>query len=128
MSLSRFEEIRAWQLARELNKCIYTFTRHSGFNKDYCLRDQLHRASVSIMLNIAEGFDSGSNQSFINFLRYSFRSAAEVKSVMYIALDLEYVTLEQFKDVEKQLDAIRNLIAGLIRYLNSTEKNSKLGR
>jgi len=122
MNLNYFEDIKAWQKARELNKSIYLLTSEQNFNNDRSLKDQLQRASVSIMLNIAEGFDSGTDQSFINFLRYSFRSTSEVKAIIYIARDLNYITDKQFDDLFKRLDSLRALIYGLIRYLKSSKK------
>jgi len=123
MSFSKFEDIKAWQKARELNKSIYLHSSDGNFKKDYSLKDQLQRASVSVMLNIAEGFDSGINQSFLNFLRYSFRSTSEVKSIIYIALDLNYISEEQFNFLLKELESVRNLIYGLIRYFK--DKSTK---
>ena len=81
------EEIESWKEARELTKNIYGLTARQGFSRDFGLRDQIQRASVSIMANIAEGFDSGSNKSFISFLNYTYRSASEVQSLSYVALD-----------------------------------------
>lgn len=124
MNLNYFEDIKAWQEARELNKSIYLLTSERTFNNDRSLKDQLQRASVSIMLNIAEGFDSGTDQSFINFLRYSFRSTSEAKAIIYIARDLNYITDKQFDAIFQRLDSIRALIYGLIRYLKNGKKQS----
>jgi four helix bundle protein len=119
MFIKHFEDIEAWQSSRILIKKIYLLTRASAFAKDYGLRDQIQRAAVSIMLNIAEGFDSKSNQSFINFLKYSYRSASEVKSILYVALDLEYINQDNFKELRSELDRVQNLIGGLIRSLKN---------
>jgi four helix bundle protein len=117
MFFKKFEDIEAWKTSRELVKKIYFITNSYPFSKDFGLRDQLQRASVSIMLNIAEGFGSRSNQSFINFLRYSFRSSYEVKSIMYVALDMKYIKEVEFNDVDKRIQEIQKMISGLIAYL-----------
>ncbi len=78
MKINRFENIESWKRSRGLVNLVYKSTNEYPFNKDFGLRDQIQRASVSIMSNIAEGFDSGTNKSFINFLNYTYRSASEV--------------------------------------------------
>ncbi len=83
----KFEDIKAWQKARELVKDIYRLSNNKNLSKDFGLKDQLRRASVSIMANIVEGFDSHSDQEFIKFLIYSRRSATEVQSHLYVAYD-----------------------------------------
>ena len=119
MKITRFEGIESWQEARELTKQIYLFTAAPGFSKDFGLRDQIQRASVSIMANIAEGFDSGSSKSFISFLKYAYRSASEVQSLMYVALDCRYVKEEEFENCFNRVSTIKKLIGGLIKYLKN---------
>ena len=119
MRIARFEEIESWKEARELTKSIYLFTGKAGFSRDFGLRDQIQRASVSIMANIAEGFDSGSGKSFINFLNYAYRSASEVQSLMYVALDCRYVKEQEFENCFKRASTIKKLIGGLIKYLKN---------
>ncbi len=80
MKIERFEDIEAWQLGRQLTRLVYQATRQEGFTRDFGLKDQIQRASGSVMHNIAEGFDGGSNAEFIKFLRYSQRSCTEVQS------------------------------------------------
>jgi four helix bundle protein len=123
MSIKKFEEIESWKAARELTSKIYSITSKDKFSKDYGLRDQIQRASVSIMSNIAEGFDSRSNKSFINFLNYSYRSTSEVQSLLYVALDLKYLSKEIFVKLFAETDKIQGLIGGLIKYLKTN--NSK---
>jgi four helix bundle protein len=120
MVFKNFEDIEAWQIARELNKSIYLLTCSQSF-KDYSLKDQLQRASISIVANIAEGFDSDSNKSFQNFLSYSFRSASEVKSLLYISFDLNYITQQELDLFINKIESIKNLIGGLKRYLRSAQ-------
>ena len=102
MSIRRFEEIKGWQLARELTNQVYSVAMRGAFAKDFGLRDQITRASGSAMHNIAEGFDGGTNPEFIKFLRYSQRSCSEVQSQLYIALDQAYISQDQFEAIYEQ--------------------------
>jgi four helix bundle protein len=120
MKLTRFEDIESWQLARELTKNIYTATRTEKFSKDFGLRDQISRASVSVMSNIAEGFNSGSRPEFTRFLGYAQRSCSEVQSQLYVALDQAYLNEEMFKALYELADKTSAVIGGFIRYLKST--------
>ena len=86
MKIERFEDIEAWQLARELIQKVCRLTKKPGFTKDYGLKRQIQDAAGSSMHNIAEGFDSGTNAEFIQFLRYAKRSCTEVQSELYVAL------------------------------------------
>ena len=84
------EDIQAWQKARQVTRMIYEITSEGGFARDYGLRDQIRRASVSIMANIAEGFGRRSDKEFANFLNVAHGSVSEVQSHLYVALDLNY--------------------------------------
>ena len=117
MKINRFEDIESWKMARKLNKKIYNITSQREFARDWGLRDQIQRASVSIMNNIAEGFDSSSKTEFCRFLSYSKRSCSEVQCIMYIALDLNYVDEELFQEIYSQAQETRKLISGFVRYL-----------
>ena len=119
MKIERFEDIEAWKVARELTMNIYRMTRKSPLSKDYGLRDQMQSASISIMANIAEGFDSGSKKSFTNFLRYAFRSSSEVQSLLYIAMDCNYIQKEDFNKSFLLTQKTKALIGGFIRYLRA---------
>jgi four helix bundle protein len=116
----RFEEIKAWQKARELTKEIYKATCKDNFSKDFGLRDQIRRASVSIMANIAEGNGRKTNKDFASFLVISHGSAAEVQSHLYIALDLKYISQEEFSDLYEKLDEISKMTMALAQRLLST--------
>lgn len=120
MKITRFEEIESWKAARELTKAIYGLTARGRFMRDFGLRDQIQRASVSIMANIAEGFDSGSSNSFTNFLNYAYRSASEVQSLAYVALDCRYIGENEFENWIKKASTIKQLIGGLIKYLKNS--------
>ncbi len=119
MTIKQFEDLKAWQEARNLTKTIYKITSTGLFGRDFGLRDQIRRAAVSIMLNISEGFDSGSNQSFIQFLSYSRRSCSEVQSALYISLDNGYTNENDFHDLYKQAEMTRKLIVAFINYLKT---------
>jgi four helix bundle protein len=96
--ITRFEDIQAWQEARKLVKMIYKLTTSGLFAKDFGLRDQIQRASVSSMTNIAEGFDCESKLEFARFLGIARRSAVEVQSLLYTAFDIEYIGETQLKE------------------------------
>jgi four helix bundle protein len=128
MGIERFEDIEAWQLARELTKSVYDLTRKPEFSRDYGLRDQIQRASGSSMHNIAEGFDAESNSEFIRFLRYAKRSASEVQSELYMAVDQGYITQDEFRAAYKQAGRTRAAIRSFINYLVSFRAQSKNGQ
>jgi four helix bundle protein len=115
MRIERFEQIEAWQLARELTRKVYSLTKKQGFEKDYGLKAQ--EAAGSSMHNIAEGFDSETNSEFIRFLRYAKRSCTEVQSELYVALDEAYISTIEFQDVYEQARRTRAAIRGFINYL-----------
>jgi len=115
--IKRFEDILAWQEARKLMQEIYGVTREGTFSKDFGLRDQIQRAAVSVMTNIAEGFDCKSHVEFARFLGISRRSAIEVQSLLYTALDLGYITEEIFKREYAQANKAKALIGGLMKSL-----------
>jgi four helix bundle protein len=94
-TIERYEDIQGWQRARELTKFIYAITKQEALARDFSLKDQIRRAAVSVMSNIAEGFERGGRAEFIQFLSIAKSSAAEVQSQLYVALDQEYVTPEQ---------------------------------
>jgi four helix bundle protein len=119
MKIKNFEEIESWKNARNLANDIYRVSSIKNFKNDFNLIDQIRRASISIMSNIAEGFDSGTNKSFINFLNYSYRSASEVQSLLYITRDLNYISENEFKALMNKSQDTKNLIGGFIKYLKS---------
>ena len=123
MKISRFEDLECWLEARALTKTIYDYTRRPAFSKDYRLSGQITGAAISIMNNISEGFDSTSNKDFIRFLTYSRRSCSEVQNCLYVALDQDYISDDDFNETYSQCTKTRKIIDGLIRYL----KNYKAG-
>jgi four helix bundle protein len=117
--VQRFEEIEAWREARKLTHETYRATGQSSFHHDTGLREQMRRASVSIMANIAEGFDGGSNQEFLRFLGYAFRSASELQSHLYVALDAGHLTGDLFDTLYGRAEKVKGLVGGFVRYLRS---------
>lgn len=115
--IERFEDIKSWQAARELTAGIYSLTRANAFTRDASLRDQLRRASVSIMANIAEGFGRRSNKEFSNFLNMAHGSAAEVQSHLYVALDQTYIARGDFDKFYTKADDISKMIQAFMKYL-----------
>lgn len=125
-SIEKFEDIEAWQKARELTREIYRVTNRGTFAKDFGLRDQIRRASVSIMSNIAEGFGRGGNREFIQFLSMAKGSVSEVQAQLYVAVDVGYLTKDQFQQLYSLSQSTGNLIGGFIRYLTkSADKGVK---
>ena len=122
MSIKRFEDMEGWQLSRILAQEVYKATVQGSFARDFALCDQINRASGSAMDNIAEGFDSGSNNEFKRFLAYAQRSCSEVQSQLYRALDRTHIDQEQFKALYEQATHARAKIGGLIKYLSTTNK------
>lgn len=128
MKIERFEDIEAWQLARELTQKVYSVTENPKFTKDYGLKRQIQEAAGSSMHNIAEGFDSETNREFIRFLRYSKRSCTEVQSELYVALDQGYISPDEFEDVYDQARRTRAAVRGFINYLKKYEDRKDTNR
>jgi four helix bundle protein len=120
--IERFEDIRAWQEARALTNLVYDMMATGRLGRDLGLRDQIQRAAVSVMANIAEGFDRNSKKEFIKFLGYSLGSVSEVKSHLYVALDREYISAEQFKAVFAEAENVSKMLTGFIKYLRTKAK------
>ena len=127
MKIERFEDIEAWQLARELTQKVYHLTKKKEFAKDYGLKrqtrlpdgGQVQDTAGSSMHNIAEVFDSETNAEFIRFLRYAKRFCTEVQSELYVSLDEEYISTNEFKDVYEQARQTRAAVRGFINYLKN---------
>ncbi len=119
-----FEQIVSWQKARKLNKEIYRITGFTEFSRDFGLRDQIRRASISISSNIAEGFGRKTNKQFIYFLNVALASCYEVKSQLYLAMDIDYVEKQEFERTYKLCDDISKTIYGLIRHLEQKAKTN----
>ncbi len=123
MQYKRFEEIKVWNESRIFVNDVYDlFRRNQKLSKDYSLVDQLKRASYSIMLNIAEGFERGSNKEFANFLNIAKGSAGEVRCILYILKDNHYIEDIEFKSLSAKVE---NISAQLSNFRKFLIKNSK---
>lgn len=120
-TFQKFEDIVAWQRARELCRLIHTFTLKIDFSKDFKLVSQIKSSSGSSMDNIAEGFERGGSKEFIQFLYISKGSAGEVRSQLYRALDCEYISKDEFEKAYNLAHEVSRLDAGLINHLKSSE-------
>ena len=118
--IERFEDIAAWQKARELTRLIYRVSKAGEFARDFGLRDQICRASVSIMSNIAEGFGRGGDQEFIQFLAVARGSAGEVQAQLYVALDAGYIDKAIFTQLYDVVEEAGQLIGGFMKYLQQS--------
>jgi len=122
MKIERFEDIQVWQKARELVKSIYYATSGTySFKQDFSLKDQIRRAAISVMSNIAEGYARRSDKAFANFLHIAHGSAAEVQSQLYIALDLKYITQADFNKAYALCEEINRQTQTFIKYLNTSQ-------
>ena len=125
-TIKNFEDMVAWQKARELAGNVYALTHHDKFARDYGLRDQIQRAASSVMHNIAEGFESGSDPEFVRFLKMARRSAGEVQSELYPALDVSYITEEELNKAYDQATEVKRLINGMMTYLRKKTSDCSL--
>ncbi|MDQ3006091.1 MAG: four helix bundle protein [Chloroflexota bacterium] len=125
-TITRFEEIEAWQTARELTKLIYLLTEEGKFSRDFGLKDQIRRASVSIMSNISEGFESQTQAQFMQYLGLAKASAGEFRSQLYVSSDLDYITQEQFTKAFAMAEKDSRQIARFISYLESHPQSQKI--
>ena len=121
-TITRFEEIEAWKTARELTNMIYSMTDKGLIARDFGLRDQIRRAAVSVMSNIAEGFESQTSAQFIRYLSIAKASAGEVRSQLYVTKDLKTLSSEQFSNAFQLAEKASRQISRFITYL---QKNSK---
>lgn len=120
--VTRFEDLLCWQASRKLVKEVYTLSDQGRLAKDFDTKSQFKRAALSSMNNIAEGFGKFSTKEFIRYLDISQSSALEVKSMLYVLFDMNYLEEDKINDLHKLIDDTRNLTLGFIRYLRTTEK------
>ncbi len=125
-NVESFEEIDAWKKARKLVNRIYKISSSGEFSKDWSLKDQVRRAALSIMSNIAEGYSRQTDKEFTQFLFIARGSTAEVQSQLYVALDLEYIDNDKFELLYQETIIIIKLLSGFIKYLKKTNKESTI--
>ena len=121
MPIKNFEDLEIWQIARRLTQEVYTLAQTSKFARDYGLRDQMRRAAVSIMSNIAEGFERGGNQEFGQFLYVAKASCGELRSQVYVALDQKYIDQQTANEMTMALKRLSTMIKHLIDHLRQSE-------
>ncbi|HBB86436.1 MAG TPA: four helix bundle protein [Blastocatellia bacterium] len=119
-TFKKFEEIECWKRARQLTRRVYAITNEPAFAKDFGLKDQIRRASVSVMSNIAEGYDPSGTAEFVHFLATAKGSASEVKCQLYVAVDQGYIQEECFHEIRALATETGSMVAGLMRYLRSS--------
>jgi four helix bundle protein len=126
MKIKKFEDLESWKKARTLTNTVYDATGTGSFMRDFALKDQIRRASISILSNIAEGFERGGDKEFLQFLAVAKGSCGEVRAQLYIALDQGYLSQDLFVNLSNNSDEIGRLISGLMKYLSKSElKGSK---
>jgi len=126
MKYKKFEELPIWKLTLQITKIIYDITSVDRWSKDFGLRDQIRRAVISISSNIVEGFEKNNNNEFIRFLKMSKGSAGEVRNQLYIALEVNYINKEKFKEINNKLEDLAGQIGGLIVYLQNLRQKQKI--
>jgi four helix bundle protein len=126
MRIKKFEDLESWKKSRRLTKRIYDATGTGRFTRDFGLKNQIRRASISILSNIAEGFERGGDKEFFQFLAMAKGSCGEVRAQLYIAVDQGYISQDLFESLSNDADEIGRLISGLMKYLSKSElKGSK---
>ena len=123
--IETFEDIEAWKLAREVTKKIYELSGAGEFGRDFGLKDQIRRSSVSVMSNIAEGFERDGNREFINFLSIAKGSCGETRSPLYVALDQNFISPEDFHWTYEHLNQTGRMIGGFMNYLRTSDLKGK---
>lgn len=116
----RFEELEVWRKARELTNTIYAVTKEGSFSRDFCFRDQIRRASLSIMSNIAEGYERDGNKEFVQYLYIAKGSCGEVRSQLHLALDQDYIDAGSGRSLVEEFMKLSIMIRNFISYLKSS--------
>ena len=123
--IDKFEDLIAWQKARGLTKEVYQISRRAEFARDFGLSGQIQRASVSIMSNIAEGFERGGRGEFHQFLSVAKASCAEARSLLYVALDVEYINKAEFKEIMDRAEEVGRIVGGLRASVDKQRKEQR---
>ena len=118
--IKKFEDIESWKRARSLARDIYEVTASGKFAHDFGLKDQIRRASVSILSNIAEGFERGGDKEFLQFLALAKGSSGEARAQLYVALDQDYISAAQFQTLTQAAKEVSQLISGFMKYLHES--------
>jgi four helix bundle protein len=126
-TIQRFEDLIAWQKARALARDVYLLTRDEAFRKDFGLASQIQRAAVSVMANLAEGYERRRRVEFHRYVEIAKASCAEVSSHLYVALDVGYLESSRFETLQEQISELQRILAGLKASLTSEPRASGLG-
>ncbi len=119
MKIERFEDLQVWVDARKAVVDVYKLTLNDKFRKDFGLKEQIQRSAVSILSNIAEGFERHNNKEFIRFLTFAKGSAGELRTQLYVAFDINYISENEFKKVCESALRISQQLANFIKYLKN---------
>jgi four helix bundle protein len=119
--IEKFEDLEAWKMARKATKDVYEISSSEQFSRDFALVNQMRRASISVLSNIAEGFERGGDKEFLQFLSIAKGSCGEVRAQLYVALDQNYIDDEKFKRISEGLSETSRVISGLMKYLRQSE-------
>jgi four helix bundle protein len=125
-TVERFEDLDVWKRARRLANLIYDFTEGEALKRDFALRDQMRRAAISVLSNIAEGFESRTQVMFIEYLGRAKSSCGELRAQIYLALDRKYISQEQFEKAVEEAQICSRQIASLSRYLESKPNSRRI--
>jgi len=125
MKIKKFEDLEIWKLALKITKEIYDLTSKKEFSKDFNLKDQIRSAIISTSSNIVEGFEKNNNNEFIRFLKIAKGSVGEARNQLYITLAVDYITEQEFKKVNADLENLAGQIGGFIQYLIRKRKNQE---
>jgi four helix bundle protein len=125
-TVKQFEDLQVWQEARKLVDAIYTASKVRAFAQDFALRDQIRRAAISSMSNVAEGFERGSRKEFIQFLNIAKGSNGEVRSQLHVAMDQKYINETQFDSLRGSSMALSKRLATFIKYLEGYAGGTRL--
>jgi four helix bundle protein len=123
--IEKFEDLEVWKLSRALANAIYNASSIGDFARDFALRDQIRRASISVVSNIAEGFERDGDKEFIQFLYMAKGSCGEVRAQLYLAFDRAYVSEEQLSTLNRQAIEVSRMLSGLIKYLRHSQLTGK---
>ena len=119
--IERFQDLEAWTKARELTKKVYEISSKEPFNRDFALCNQIRRAVISIVSNIAEGFGRDGDKEFVQFLSVAKGSCFEVYAQIYVALDQNYIDEKGFEEIAEQIEEVSRIIGGLMKYLHQSD-------
>lgn len=120
-TITKFEDLDVWKLTRKIVYNIYELTKSGDFKQDYALRNQIRRSGLSILSNIAEGFESGTDKQFARYLKIAKGSAGECRAQLYVALDQQYLSQNEFRSLKKNLITCSKKLSRLISYLNGSK-------